>query len=53
MGQSLFRKHSKFKKFDEILYCGMDRFTNVKLVVFRKYQNKNYFKKEKYRTESF
>ena len=47
MGQSLFRKHSKFKKFDEILYCGMDRFTNVKLVVFRKYQNTKTILKKK------
>ena len=31
MGQSLFKKYSKFQKFDEILYCGMTRFRNVKL----------------------
>ena len=53
MGQSLFKTNSKFQKFDEILYCGMTRFRNVKLGVFRQYQNKNYFKKEKYWTESF
>ena len=52
MGQSLFKKHSKFKKFDEILCC-MTRFWNIELGVFGKYQNKNYFKKEKYETESF
>ena len=53
MGQSLFKKHSKFQNFDEILYCGTNRFTNVKLDVFRQYQNKNYFEKEKHGTESF
>ena len=39
MGQSLFKKHSKFQKFDEILHCGMSRFRNIKLDVFRQYQN--------------
>ena len=39
MGQSLFKKHSEFQKFGEILYCGMIRFRNVKLGVFREYQN--------------
>ena len=53
MGQSLFKKYSKFQKFDEILYCWMTRFRNVKSGVFRKYQKTNYFKKEKYGTESF
>ena len=38
MGQNLFNKYSKFQNFDEI-YCGMTRFTNVKLGVFRQYQN--------------
>ena len=53
MGLSLFKKHSKFRKFDKSLYCGVARFKNVKLGVFRQYQNtKNYFKKEKYGTES-
>ena len=33
MEQSLFKKYSKFQKFDEILYCGMTRFRNVKLGV--------------------
>ena len=37
--QSLFKKHSKFQKFDEILYCGMTRFRNVKLGDFRHHQN--------------
>ena len=53
MGLSLFKKHSKFRKFDKSLYCGVARFKNVKLGVFRQYQNtENYFKKEKYGTES-
>ena len=36
MGQfmSLFQKHSKFQKLDEILYCRMTRFRKVKLGVF-------------------
>ena len=34
MGQSLFRKHSKFQTFDEILYCGMARLRNTNLDVF-------------------
>ena len=25
MGQSLFRKHSKFQNFDEIFHCGMTK----------------------------
>ena len=54
MGQSLFKKHSKFQKFDEILYCGMTRFRNVKLGEFRQYQNtKTILKNKKYGTESF
>ena len=53
MEQSLFKKHSKFQKFNEILYCGMTRFRNVELSVFRKYQNRNYFRKKKYGRESF
>ena len=39
MGQILFKKYSKFQKFDEILYCGATRFRNVKLGVLRQYQN--------------
>ena len=39
MGQSLFKKYSKFQNFDEILYCGMTKFRNVKLDVSRWYQN--------------
>ena len=46
MGQSLFKKHSKFQKFDEILHCGMSRFRNIKLDVFRLSKHKNYFKKK-------
>ena len=34
----LFKKHWKLQTFDKILYCGMNRFRNVKLVVFRQYQ---------------
>ena len=34
MGQSLFKKHSKFQKFDEIFYCGMTRLRNTNLDVF-------------------
>ena len=29
MGQSLFKKHSKFQTFDEILYCDMTRLRNT------------------------
>ena len=46
MGQSLFKKHSKFQKFDEIYY-GMTRFRNVKLGVFRQYQNTKTILKKK------
>ena len=38
MGQSLFKKYSKFQKFDHILYCGITIFRNFKLGVFRKFQ---------------
>ena len=47
MVQSLFKKHSKFQRFDEILYCGMNRFRDVKLLVFRKYQNTKTFLEKK------
>ena len=46
MGQSLFKKHSKFQKFDEIHY-GMTRFRNVKLGVFRQNQNTKTILKKK------
>ena len=46
-GQSLFKKHSKFQKFDEILYCGMTRLSNVKLGVFTKCQNLKTISKNK------
>ena len=46
MGQSLFKKHSKLQNFDDILQCGMTRFSNVKLGVFRS-KYKNYLKKKK------
>ena len=45
MGQSLFKNHSKFQKCDEILYCAW--FRNVKLGVFRQYQNTKAFLKKK------
>ena len=48
MGQSMFKKYSKFQKFDEILYCGMTRFRNFKLGVFRQYQNTKTILKKKY-----
>ena len=45
MGQRLLKEYSKFKKFDETLYCGIIRFRNLKLDIFRQYQNtKNYLK---------
>ena len=31
MGQSLFKKHSKFQNFEEIFYCGM---TRLKILIF-------------------
>ena len=34
MGQSLFKKHSKFQNFEEIFYCGMTRLRNMNGVVF-------------------
>ena len=34
LGQDLFKEYSKFQKLDEILYCGMTRFRNVKLHPF-------------------
>ena len=34
MGQSLFKKHSKFQNFDEIFYCGMTRLRNTNFDVF-------------------
>ena len=43
----MFKKHSKFQKFDETLYCGMTRIRNVKLGVLRQCQNtKTVLKKE-------
>ena len=47
MKMSLFKKYSNFQKFDEILYCGMTRFRNVKLGVFRQYQNAKTILKKK------
>ena len=45
MGQNLFNKYSKFQNFDEILYCRMTRFTNVKLGVFSNIKTQKLFKK--------
>ena len=39
MRQSVFKKHSKFQNFDEIFYCGMTTCRNVRLGLFRQYQN--------------
>ena len=47
MGQSLFKKHSKFQKIDEILYYRMTRFKYVKLGVFIQYQNTKAISKKK------
>ena len=47
MGQSLFKTNSKFQKFDEILFCGITRFWNVKLGVFRQYQKTKAILKKK------
>ena len=54
MRQSLFKGNSKFQKFNEIVSCEMTRFRNLKLGVFRQYQNiLNIYKKEKYRADTF
>ena len=54
MRQSLFKDNSKFQKFNEIVYCEMTRFGNVKWGVFRQYQNiLNIYKKEKYSADTF
>ena len=34
MGQSLFKKDSKFRNYDEIFYCGMTRINNTNLDAF-------------------
>ena len=34
MGQSLFKKHSKFQNFNKIFYCGVTRLRNTNLDVF-------------------
>ena len=47
MGQSLFKKHSKFQTFDEILYSGMTRFKNVKLGVLDNIKTQKLFAKRK------
>ena len=52
MRKSLFKKHPKFQKFNEILYCGTAIFRKVKLGVFRQYQNTKITLK-KYSTELF
>ena len=47
MGQCLFKKHSKFQKVHDALYCGMTRFWNIKLGVFRQHQNTKTILKQK------
>ena len=39
MGQSLFKKYSKFENFDDIFYCGMTRLRNTNFDVFMQYQH--------------
>ena len=39
--------HPKFQKFDELLYCGITRFRNVKLGVFGQCQNTKTILKKK------
>ena len=39
MGQSLFKKHSKFQNLYEIFYCDMSRPRNANLDVFIQCQN--------------
>ena len=34
MGQSLFKKHSRFQNFDQMFYCGMTRLRNTNLDIF-------------------
>ena len=34
MGQSLFKKHSKFQSFDEIFYCGMTPDSETRIWMF-------------------
>ena len=53
MGQSLFKKHSKLENFDEMLYCGITRFRNVKLGVFRQCQNTKITLKKNMRQNRF
>ena len=38
MGQSLFKKHSKFQNSNELFYCGMTRLRNANLDVFIQFQ---------------
>ena len=45
--ERVFLKSSEFKKFSKILYCGMTRFRNVKLGVFRQNQNIKTISKKK------
>ena len=52
-GQSLFKKYAKFQKFDEILYCGITRFRNVKLGFLDNIETQKLFQKIKTWAESF
>ena len=53
MGQSLFKKYAKFQKFDEILYCGITRFRNIKLGFLDNIETQKLFQKIKTWAESF
>ena len=47
MGQSLFKKYSKFKKFNKILYCWMTRIMTIKLAVLDNIKNTKTILKKK------
>ena len=48
MGESLFKKYSKFQNFDEILYCGMTIFRDTNLMFLYNVSMKTDKKKKKY-----
>ena len=47
MGQSLFKKHSKFQNSDEVFSCGMTRLRNTNLGVFIQCQYTRTISKQK------
>ena len=54
MGQSLFKKHSEFQKFGEILYCGISDLGTLNQVFLENIKIQKLFKKKrKYGTELF